>query len=581
MSLKLVIAEKPSVALSIAKVIGADKKCDGYCMGNGYIVSWCFGHLTQLKMPEEYDGKYKKWSKESLPIIPIKWEYTVISDKHKQMNLLKKLMHQGNVIEIINACDAGREGERIFRNVYNMAKCNKPIKRLWLSSMEEKAISDGFMNLKDGEEFIRLYEAAECRAKADWLVGMNFTRLMTTEYGKLLKVGRVVSPTLSFVVSRENEIKNFNQEKYYTVHISHNGFNIISENFKDKKSADELANQCKNKEITCVNVDKQVKREKAPALFDLTTLQRTANKILGFTAQETLNTAQSLYEKKLISYPRTDSRFLTDDMKDKVKRLIKLSAHSLDNVYTEGNEDRLCDSSKVTDHYAIIPNETIENYDLTILNDKEIKLLRMIETSLLISSAPDYEYMSCKAFFKCGEYDFTANYVEIIELGWKKYFDKSENELNETPAEITTGDKFTASDVSVKEGKTKPKSRYTEDTLLSAMENANKNEMSDEIERKGIGTPATRAEIIEKLIKDGFVMRDKRNLVPTELGIMLTDILPENLKSPILTAEWENMLKDVETGKNSSQAFMNDITDMVVSYIRDFQPIKIDDSINH
>ena len=573
MGYKVIIAEKRSVGTDIARVLGVKNRENGYMEGNGYIVSWAQGHLCGLKNADGYDPKLYKWSEETLPIIPERFQHEILSGKKMQFDILRELMNRDDVSQVINACDAGREGELIFRNIYLLTGCRKPMKRLWISSMEDKAILDGFMNLKDGEDYHNLYLAASCREMADWLVGINLTRKLSLCYHRTLNVGRVVSPTLSILASRQKEIKNFRSETYYNVKIKCDDFTAVSDRFETREEADNACMESTAKSAECIYVDTVIKKEKAPLLYDLTALQRDANKRLGYTAKETLDIAQSLYEKKLTTYPRTDSRYVTDDMLDKIKSTISICGHILDESYSIGYEDKLCDSSKVTDHYAIIPTGNIESYDNSTLSEKEFNILKLIEQSVLIASAPDYEYESCTAKVRCGCREYTAKYIRVNELGWKKYFSKTDDEPDVIPSGLNEGEYYYVNDISVNEGKTKPKANYTEDTLLSAMENAGAKDMPDDAERKGLGTPATRAGIIEKLVSTGLVKREKNKLIPNDTGMNLVEVLPEELKSPLLTAEWEQELKKVEKGEIKACDFMEDITDMVKSIVRNYSPV--------
>ena len=573
--MKLVITEKPSVAKSISAVLGADKRRDGYCEGGNYLVSWCFGHLAELASAEVYDEAYARWSREQLPIIPESWQYSVGRDKKKQLDLLTELMRRSDVTEIINACDAGREGELIFRTVYLLAGCVKPVKRLWISSMEDAAIREGFENLRDGSEYDHLYDAALCRSKADWLVGINATRLFSVLYHRTLNVGRVVSPTLALLVQREAEIKAFQPELFYTVKLDAGDFTATSEKLKNKPDAENLKSACTGAPAVIRSVEQKEKSEKAPALYDLTTLQRDANRILGFTAQQTLDYLQSLYEKKLCTYPRTDSRYLTDDMESGVPAVAACAAGILGVSVGDVFSKQVCDSRKVSDHHAVIPTMAAGEAELSALTAGEREVLKLVARQVLMAVSAPYSYLETVATVECGGQVFTAKGKTVLNAGWKSYAAGEQKEKVLPP--MTEGQSIDSFDVSLEEGKTKPPARYTEDTLLSAMENAGAKEMPDDAERKGLGTPATRAGILEKLVSSGFVERKKNkkavSLVPQDIGISLITVLPEQLQSPLLTAEWENMLKEIERGELSSEAFMAQISRMVSELVRDYEPV--------
>lgn len=576
MANNLVIAEKPSVAQSIAKVLGCTDKQDGYLSGGGYLVSWCVGHLVELAEPETYDSKYETWKKEDLPIIPDVFRYQVTAATRKQFKVLKDLLHRDDVDCVTNACDAGREGELIFRLVYDEAKCNKPMKRLWISSMEDEAIRDGFAGLKDGQEYDRLYEAALCRERADWIVGINATRLFSSLYGQTLNVGRVMTPTLALTVAREAEIRAFRPEDFYTVILKTSIGDLGSKRFSDRDEAKTLLTKCMLAgKITSTKAEKKEKQEKAPALFDLTTLQREANKRLGFTAQQTLDYTQSLYEKKLVSYPRTDSRYLTDDMESTLPNLIA-KAERVSGLKPTEVQDHHCviNSKKVTDHHAIIPTASVDKADLSELPTGEREVLRLIATRLLEAVSSPCIYAEAVLEGECEGERFTAKGKTVIDAGWKgvaKISEKKKDDPDDTPlgdiSSLHEGDEIKITQAGVKAGKTTPPKSYTEDTLLSAMEKAGSDETSDEAERKGLGTPATRAGIIEKLVRIGFIERkgDKKTkyLVPTHKGEMLITVIPEAIQSASMTAEWEQKLLEVERESYSSEQFMGEIEDMV------------------
>lgn len=574
--MNLVIAEKPSVAQSIAKVLGCTDKQDGYLSGGGYLVSWCIGHLVELAEPETYDSKYETWKKEDLPIIPDVFQYQVTAATRKQFKVLKELLHRNDVDCVTNACDAGREGELIFRLVYDEAKCNKPMKRLWISSMEDEAIRDGFAGLKDGSEYDRLYEAALCRERADWIVGINATRLFSSLYGQTLNVGRVMTPTLALTVAREAEIRAFRPEDFYTVILKTSIGDLGSKRFSDREEAKELLIKCTLAgKLTITKAEKKEKQEKAPALFDLTTLQREANKRLGYTAQQTLDYTQSLYEKKLVSYPRTDSRYLTDDMEGTLPDLIA-KAEKVSGLKSTAEQNHHCviNSKKVTDHHAIIPTASVDKADLSELPNGEREVLRLIATRLLEAVSSPCIYAEAVLEGECANERFGAKGKAVIDAGWKgvaKINEKKKDDPDDTPlgdiSSLHEGDKIRITQAGVKAGKTTPPKSYTEDTLLSAMEKAGSDETPDEAERKGLGTPATRAGIIEKLVRIGFIERkgDKKTkyLVPTHKGEMLITVIPEAIQSVSMTAEWEQKLLEVEKESYSADQFMDEIESMV------------------
>lgn len=574
---RLVIAEKPSVGKSIAAVLGANKRQDGFCEGNGYIVSWCVGFLSELSEPEAYNTDYGKWRYEDLPIEPEHWQHTVMRDKKKQLDLLKKLADRDDVTEIVNACDAGREGESIFRNAYNLIGCRKPILRLWISSMEDDAIRKGFDELRPGSEYDNLYAAADCRAKADWLVGINGTRLFSVLYHRTLNVGRVLSPTLALVVQREAEIEAFKPEPFYTVNLSLNGFTAVSDKFKDKTEAEKLKSACEKQSASVLRVEKKDKSEKAPALYDLTTLQRDANRILGYTAQQTLDYMQSLYEKKLCTYPRTDSRYLTDDMENTVPKTVMLSAALCGLTAPEQIQSaQICNSKKVSDHHAIIPTISAEKANLDELPAGEREILKLVAKRVVVAVCKPFRYTETTAEISCGDAVFTAKDRQITDAGWKQYEKRDEDEPAELP-EISEGMSLNVDGEEIHEGKTTAPKRYTEDTLLSAMESAGSKDMPEDAERKGLGTPATRADILERLVSTGFVERQKNkktvSLVPSHSGISLVTILPEQLQSPLLTAEWEWQLKKVEHGELEPDQFMAEISGMVAELVKTYETV--------
>ena len=576
MTKRLVIAEKPSVGMSIAAVLGIHERKDGYMEGRDYIVSWGFGHLAELANADTYDEKYAKWRYDDLPIVPANWKYKIPRDKYQQFEIVKKLMNREDVSDIINACDAGREGELIFRNLYKMTGCKKPIYRLWISSMEDAAIAQGFKELKSGKEYDNLFAAARCREWADWLVGINATRLFSVLYHRTLNVGRVVSPTLAILVQREAEIDAFKPEAFYTAELDFGDFTAVSEKFKKKADADAVlraAGGC----AVIQSVKSKDKSEKAPALYDLTTLQRDANRILGYTAQQTLDYAQSLYEKKLCTYPRTDSRYLTDDMDVGVRAMVICSAGICDeNTPTVAITAQVCNSKKVSDHHAIIPTIVAGETDLNTLPAGEREILKLIARQVLRAVCEAYRYRETEAEIISGGYSFTAKGKTVQNIGWKAYNDKEPND--KILPDLIEGQEIKIANGEVKEGTTKPPAHFTEDSLLSAMEVAGAKDMPEDAERKGLGTPATRAGIIEKLIATGFVKRKKAKknvtLVPAHVGISLITVLPEQLQSPLLTAEWEHKLKKVEHGEMDADVFMAEISLMVNDLVKTYSVIK-------
>ncbi|MEY8574728.1 DNA topoisomerase 3 [Oscillospiraceae bacterium 21-37] len=573
---RLVIAEKPSVGKAIAAVLGAHGREDGCFIGNGYIVSWCFGHLAELAAADTYDEKYGKWRCEDLPILPQPWRYSISEDKRRQFDLLREFMRSNEVSEVINACDAGREGELIFRTVYALSGCTKPMKRLWISSMEDEAIREGFENLRPGSEYDALYEAALCRSRADWLVGINATRLFSVLYHRTLNVGRVVSPTLALIVQREAEIKAFTPVPFYTVDLTANGFEAASERFSEKASAEGLQKVCKGASATVTGVERKEKTEKAPALYDLTTLQRDANRLLGYTAQQTLDYLQALYEKKLCTYPRTDSRFLTDDMQDKVSELAAIAAEIAGKPLGEVNAGQVCSSKKVSDHHAVVPTMTAGSADLSALPAGERAVLGLIAQQVLCAVGGPHIYAETAVTLDCGGAAFTAKGKTVLSVGWRACL---EQEQAEKPLpDLAEGMSFPVESAAVKEGKTTPPKRYTEDTLLSAMETAGAKDMPEDAERKGLGTPATRAAVLEKLVSTGFVERKRVkkavSLVPSGPGAALITVLPEQLQSPLLTAEWESRLKEIERGELAADAFMADISGMVRELVTTYTPVQ-------
>ena len=586
--MELVIAEKPSVAQSIAAVLGATQRKDGYLEGNEYLVSWCVGHLVELAQPESYEEAWKKWSYKSLPIIPQEWQHEVKSDTKAQYQILKKLMHDDRVDAVVCATDAGREGELIFRLTYNMAGCRKPMKRLWISSMEESAIRDGFHNLRPGSDYDNLYHSALCRQEADWLVGINGTRLFTVLYGgKALKVDRVQTPTLAMLVDRESKIMNFKKEAYYMAHIMGNGLDAVSEHISDKTEAGRIAGACENGQALVTSVVKEEKWVAPPKLYDLTTLQRDANRLFGFTAKQTLEYTQSLYEKKLVTYPRADSQYLSDDMEGTAKNVIEAIFNSLlfeQNIMFNPDIKRILNSKKVTDHHAIIPTMEIIKQDLKAIPESEMKILSLCANRLLCATGEKHIYNSTKAEITCNNTVFKVSGKEVWKNGWKEFEDffknsyktaedKSDAEEEKKLPELREGMTIAVEQTRVSEHFTQPPKHYTEDSLLSAMERAGAEDMGDEVERKGLDTPATRADIIEKLVKDGFVKREKKQMIPTEDGMKLITILPDVVKSPKLTADWENELTLVSKGEVAAEQFMSGIEAMVSDLVKTYHSV--------
>ena len=568
--MKLVIAEKPSVAISVAKVIGANKKKDGYYEGNGYRVSWCVGHLIQMANPDVYDEKYAKWNMADLPIIPSDYKYEVAKATKKQFNILKKLMNDKEVDTVINACDAGREGESIFRLVYNQVNCKKKMKRLWISSMEDNAIKEGFDNLTDGKDYDNLFESAQARAIADWLVGMNISRLYSCLYQQNYSVGRVQTPTLAMIVKRDDEIANFKKEKYYTVELSTNGFTLSTDRIDDEVAAEQLLNLVGDKiEITDVIQKEKITKPDLP--FDLTTLQRECNKYFGYSAKQTLDYAQSLYEKKLITYPRTDSRCLTEDM----------IVSTVNNILGKNDFDTerikvVFDSKKVTDHHAIIPTVSSLSEGLSGIPESEAKVYRLISNKLHASVGYPLIENTTKIVASFDSFEFTSSGKVIKDEGFSKYLKEYKPKKSEDAVlpDVSIGDVLSIENKEIKEKFTQPPKHFTEDTLLKAMEIAGNEalEKGVEVERKGLGTPATRAGIIENLIFKGFVERDKKNLIATHKGISLVTIVADSFKSAETTAKWEMELSDIAQGKSSKEEFLeaieNDIKEAVFTYTK-------------
>ena len=583
--MQLVIAEKPSVAASIAAALGVKEKKDGYIEGGGYLISWCVGHLVELAEAAAYGEQYKKWSYESLPILPEEWQYNVAADKGKQFSILKELMHRADVSEVVNACDAGREGELIFRFVYEVTGCNKPMRRLWSSSMEDKAIKAGFADLKDGRDYDALYASALCRAKADWIIGINATRLFSCLYDKTLNVGRVQTPTLKMLVDRGEAISHFKKEKYYHVRLDLSGAEAASERISDKSRADALKAACEAGTAVCVSLTKEKKTAAPPKLFDLTSLQREANKIYGYTAKQTLDLAQTLYEKRLLTYPRTDSAFLTDDMGDTAAKTVAMLSGKL--PFMEGAEftpevSRTLDSSKVSDHHAIIPTMELAKTDLAALPESERNILTLAGARLIFAAAEPHIFEAVTAVFSCADTEFTARGKTVLAGGWKdlerRYRatlkgkpdpEDADSDGENTLPELSEGQSFESPTAKVTEHFTTPPKPHNEATLLSAMERAGNEDTDPDAERRGLGTPATRAAVIEKLVKSGFAERKGKQLIPTQNGAALVSVLPDMLTSPQLTAEWENNLTQIAKGAADAGDFMQRIEAMARELVKE------------
>ena len=570
--IRLVITEKPSVAKAIASVIGAGKQEDGYITGGGYAVSWCLGHLAELASAETYNESFSKWNREDLPILPETFKYEVTEDKRKQFETVTGLMNREDISEIINACDAGREGELIFRTVYNLSRCGKPVKRLWISSMEDNAIKEGFENLKPGGDYDNLYMAAQARSKADWIVGINATRLFSVLYHRTLNVGRVVSPTLAMLVQREAEISAFQSEPFYKVILDFGDFKAESERITEKSLANSLKQACENAQAQIKTVEEKEKTEKPPTLYDLTTIQRDANRILGYTAKQTLDYLQSLYEKKLCTYPRTDSKFLTEDMADGFDDIVNISSEVIGvKKPAQTNTGYVCANKKVSDHHALILTSSAGGNAIDTVSAGEREIIKLIAKRTISAVSEPYSYIETTMTVICADTEFVAKGKKVIRWGFKEY-DKSEEAVLPNLAE---GQTLENKDVTLSEGKTTSPKHYTEDTILSAMENVKG--IPDEAERKGLGTPATRAGVIEKLVNVGFVERKqgKKNaaLVPSSTGISLITVLPEELQSPILTAEWEEQLLEIERGNMSQDKFISDIEAMIKNLVSDYKVI--------
>ena len=587
MSYQLVVSEKPSTAQAYAKVLGATNRQDGYLEGNGYLVSWCIGHLVELAPPNVYDAKYVKWSIADLPILPQKWLYLVSASTKKQFGILKKLMNRPDVDSVTAATDAGREGELIFRLVYQQAGCKKSVSRLWLSSMEENAIREGFANLKPSTEYDALYNAALCRERADWIVGINASRFFSCLYGRPLAVGRVMTPVLAMTVVREAEIAAFAPEKFYTVAIEFaGGGTASSRRFSQKADVEALLTSCRKEAYAVVqDAERKEKSENPPQLYDLTTLQRDANRLLGFTAQQTLNYAQSLYEKRLITYPRTDSRFLTEDMAESLPGLASGTAAIF------GAEEKLLihvqqviNGSKVTDHHALLPTASVARADLAALPAGEMSILRLIAARLLCAVGEPYRYAETVLTTICAGEEFSAKGKVVLDEDWKSIERRVLGDLLSKKKEpvalpdVQRQSRCSIAGAELKEGQTSPPKHYNEDLLLSAMQSAGAGSMEDDVERTGIGTPATRAATIEKLVQKGFLERkgDRKSkiLLPTEKGRALVTVMPEQIQSPEMTADWENKLLRIERGEMEPEEFMTEIKEMISSLVNTTEAVK-------
>ena len=585
---KLVICEKPSVAKSIASALGVTSRADGYFEGGGWLISWCIGHLVGLADAAAYDDRYKKWRYEDLPILPDPFRYVVSEEKTAQFHILRSLMERTDVTELVNACDAGREGELIFRLVYEAAGCSKPFSRLWISSMEDAAIREGFAELRPGGDYDPLYQSALCRQKADWLIGINASRLFSVLYHRTLNVGRVQTPTLAMLADRDSKIVLFRKEKYHHVRLALEGAEAVSDRIVSPEDAQAIRDACDGQRAVCVSLMREKKTEKPPRLYDLTTLQREANRVFGYTAKQTLDYAQSLYEKKLLTYPRTDSRYLTVDMAETASVVLHLAARVPPfDACPEFFPDvlALVNDKEVSDHHALIPTLELEKADVPGLPVGERNILLLVCCKLLCAAAEPFVYEAVTATFDCGGHAFSAKGKQVRSQGWQAIQEVFRSSLKEKPEDedsedvlpaLTEGQVFEPVSASVTEHFTSPPKPYTEDTLLSAMENAGKEDMPDDAERRGLGTPATRAAIIEKLVSGGFVERKGKNLIPTKAGVNLVTVLPEVLTSPKLTADWEQRLNEVAKGQVSPDDFMDGIEAMAAELVRKYSHISED-----
>ena len=586
--MKLIITEKPSVAKSIASALGVTSRADGYFEGGGWLISWCIGHLVGLADAAAYDDRYKKWRYEDLPILPDPFCYVVSEEKAAQFHILRSLMDRSDVTELVNACDAGREGELIFRLAYETAGCSKPFSRLWISSMEDAAIREGFADLHPGADYDPLYQSALCRQKADWLIGINASRLFSVLYHRTLNVGRVQTPTLALLADRDSKIVLFRKEKYHHVRLALEGVEAVSDRIVSTEDAQTIRDACDGQRAVCVSVARDKKTEKPPKLYDLTTLQREANRVFGYTAKQTLDYAQSLYEKKLLTYPRTDSRYLTCDMAETASVVLHLAARVPPfDACPEFFPDvaALVNNKEVSDHHALIPTLELEKADVPGLPVGERNILLLVCCKLLCAAAEPFVYEAVTAAFDCGGHTFTTKGKQVLSQGWRAIQEVFRSSLKEKQEDedsagilpaLAEGQVFEPVTASVTEHFTSPPKPYTEDTLLSAMENAGKEDMPDEAERKGLGTPATRAAIIEKLVSGGFVERKGKNLIPTKAGVNLVTVLPELLTSPKLTADWEQRLNEVAKGQASPEDFMDGIEAMAAELVRKYSHISED-----
>lgn len=575
--MQLIIAEKPSVAQSIAKVLGASNREDGYISGDKYLISWCVGHLVGLSSPEMYDEKYKSWNFETLPIIPEKWLFSINASTKAQFFKLKELISRSDVDELICATDAGREGECIFRFVYNKLGCKKPFKRLWVSSLEESAIKEGFQNLKPGNNYDNLFSAGLARAKADWLVGMNATRLFSVRYNSKLNIGRVQTPTLAMIVQRDYDIKHFVKQKYYTAEIDCGAFIAATERIDDETDAKAIAEKCSGRNASVIEITKEIKTVNPPKLYDLTTLQREANRQYGYTAQQTLDYTQSLYEKKLCTYPRTDSQYITDDMADTALRRVSLVCEHIECCkglsVPEPDIQRIVNNSKVSDHHALLPTDEIATVDITALPEGERSILFLISAKLVCAVASPHKYEAVKVKLNCENTIFSVSGRTVISDGWKQLEASIKNRLKgnddnedkeeqeKSLPELSQGQVFERVSADISEHFTTPPKPFTEDTLLKAMETAGNKDYDEDsdVEKKGLGTPSTRASIIEGLVKRGYLERKKKQLNATEKGINLIDVVPDEVKSAKMTADWESELQNIEKGNSSASDFMQNI----------------------
>ena len=584
------MTEKPSVAISYAKILGVHGRQDGYLEGNGYLVSWCVGHLVELAPPSAYGEQYVKWNIADLPILPEKWQYLVSASTKKQFGILKKLMHRADVNTVVNSCDAGREGELIFRLVYEQAGCKKPVSRLWLSSMEDSAVRAGFANLKPSTEYDALYQAALCRERADWMVGINCSRLFSCLYGRPLAVGRVMTPTLAMTVEREAAIAAFVPEKFYTVALElTSGFVASSRRISEKAAAEKLLAGCREEMVSTIQkITRKEKAENPPPLYDLTTLQRDANRLLGYSAQQTLDYVQSLYEKQLTTYPRTDSCYIADEDEEMLEELAEELEDFLGFVSEDADDDvprtrRTVNRQKVTDHHAILPTRSMLQADLDALPKGERNILKLIIARTLMAVSKPFRYLETLLTTECAGEEFTAKGKEILEEGWKAVERKVLADILNRKREFTALPQVEESECGIlnaelKEGQTSPPKHFTEDTLLHSMETASADSMPEGVERQGIGTPATRAATIEKLVQKGFLERkgDKKTkvLLPTDKGKALITVMPEEIQSADMTADWETKLLRVERGEMEPETFMTEINDMISSLVNTTEAVK-------